>query len=201
MPPKGSKGGRASRGGRGRGVGLSRPPTPTIPETTEPQSLDENTSTALTAEASQDTSMQDSPNLSPASIPTETPAPTPAQVSHRSSTQRLDSLAPGRVRGRGRGRGTTPSVGAAPPSFKPKAVRRDQNERQRAADEERKRVEERDRQAEWAENRAAGGRGRANFRGAQRGRGDAMGKRMVTISTASGIFSQLPIAKDSKCED
>lgn len=219
MPPKGSRGARGPRGPRGRITEQSRTPTPSVHGHPEEQSIEENTRTTMeagtsqdtpmqdpptlsvSAEASQDVSIQETPTLSPASIPTETPASTPAaQEPNRAPSQRLDSLAPrgrGQGRARGRGRAGAPFVGAAPPSFRPKAIRRDQSERQRAADEERKRVEERLREHEVSESRLA--RGRGQFRGGQRGRGDAMGKRMVTISTASGIFSSLPVANKGKC--
>lgn len=177
MPPKGSRGGRASRGGRGRGRGASE---------ITPVAAVEDVVESLSVGASQDVPMQDTPTLSPASISTETLAPTPTTVPSQTPTQRPESIVPGRGRGRGRG---APIAGAAPPAFKPKAIRRDQSERQKVADEERKKVEERNKAAEIAEGRAAG-RGRGAFRGT-RGRGDAMGKRnnFIPAGPALGLFS------------
>lgn len=181
MPPKGSRGGRGGRGRGGAGNTPSNPPS-IAPDVVDSQPASDNPNTTMTDGSSQDIVMQDTPVVTDTSTSATSQPPAPAPT--RAPAQAL-------TRGRGRGRGAS-SAGrgaapvAAPPAFKPKAVRRDQTERQRIADEERKRMEDREKAAER-------GRGRGRGRGT-RGRGDAMGRRLMSTGTATGLFSQLPQA-------
>lgn len=141
-----------------------------------------------------------SPNASPASAPTETPAPTPV----RAPVQRLESLA---------NRSGISASRAAPSvsKFKPKGVRRDKDERDRAEREELARLDARaaeERKALIAEGdvgrvvggsigvrgdrgRGRGGRVTARGRGGTRGRG---GMDSGLPRTASGPFAIAPHA-------
>ncbi|KAI9745670.1 MAG: hypothetical protein M1818_001204 [Claussenomyces sp. TS43310] len=143
---------------------------------------------------------QVSPNSSPASAPTETPASTPA----RAPVQRLDSLGGGAANLRGGTRGAR--AGAGTSRFRPKAVRRGVEEREKAAREEAERKAARDKDAAALARLESGGRGRSRGRGdgfrgrGGRGRGDAMGVGRLDRSTsgASGPFSEAPSAPDRR---
>jgi len=128
-----------------------------------------------------------SPNSSPATIPTETPAPTPARVTTQRPDEPSSSVAPAAARTKIGAKETGP----APSKFKPRAVRRTAEEREKMGREEMERKERLAKAAARDEERAARGRGRGGFAG--RGRGDAMGRRDTNQkSTASGIFGIAP---------
>jgi hypothetical protein len=215
---------RPSRGrGRGRGeeVGeasatcsntmpLTAPRIDTPPPLSAPPALQQQedisqSATPLTfstppaLQEQQNVSQSASPTDSPAPAPTETPAPTPA----RAPVQRLDSLS---AAGRG-GLSTGGGVGGRVMSgkFKPKAVRRGFEERQRAEQEEKERREQRELQA-WKDEGSSvttfTGRGTErgdSGRGRGRGRGDAMGRGGLdrntrTVREATGLFGVAPAA-------
>jgi DNA-directed RNA polymerase III subunit RPC4 len=167
--------------GRGRGASsLGAAPS-------RPESGTEDTPSTI-AQANADTGSQISPNSSPADAPTETPASTPARV----PVQRLDSLS---TRGGPSARGAR--AGATSSRFKPKAVRRGAEEREKAAREieEKKRAKDKDAAREAREaDRERGGRSRGRGMGMRgRGRGDAMGRGGLNrASVASGPFGMAP---------
>lgn len=192
MPGAKPRRGRGRGGARGGVAATSETQSPNEQSSTIPQdpiSTPLNDASTSNSVIDRDLSQpQVSPNSSPASAPTETPAPTPA----RPPTQRLDSILPGpSINTRG-----TISRG----KFKPRAVRRDKDEREKAEQEELARINARE-----VELRAQGvgiapaasrggfarGLARGLGRGRGRGRGDAMGRGRLL---ASGLFGIAPAA-------
>ncbi|KAF4617085.1 hypothetical protein G7Y89_g15063 [Cudoniella acicularis] len=201
MPPKAARG----RGrGRGRGKAPAEPPVvpPPTQEASQSQPTIEEPSPPVAAprittphDDLYDDAPDPSPNSSPATVPTETPAPTP----NRPSILRPDSSNASESSSRG-GRGGPGGVGrgrgrpAGESKFKPRAIRRDQSERDRLAEEDMKRKSEalRQEEADAERKEKAANRGRG-FRGG-RGRGDVMGRRGGRGNSASGLFGVAPEA-------
>ena len=191
MPP-GRKPGRGRGGAAGRGRGKAAPPAEgeqPFAQVAPQANMQEAADTEETLADPEPMDVDPSPNSSPVTIPTETPAPTPARPSgsrpilptSRASSSVRSNTAPNTTSGQ------TPS--AAPPKFKPKAIRRKQDEREALGrlEEERQKQAKRDAQREID----FANRGRGRGRGA-RGRGDAMGRRETPRTTATGVFGITP---------
>jgi DNA-directed RNA polymerase III subunit RPC4 len=196
MPPKGSgsarRGSTRGRGrGRGRGgaSGSAPPPADVQSESqstiTSSPAIKSEPDAVVTPEHSRDENNQEpmdlDPNSSPATQPTETPAPTPIRPL---SSMQMQS--PAIASGSGTRGGAKKES-----KFKPKNVRRGQEELNALE------KKERERRAALAaqQQHTVAAIGVLSYRGRGRGRGDPMGMgrgRGMTKSTSSGVFSVLP---------
>jgi len=192
MPGRKAIRGRGGPPGRGRGRAIEpaeddQPPPRVAPQANmrEPNEAEESLPNPEPMD------VDPSPNSSPVTIPTETPAPTPArpaapwpvlppgQASSSLTTTTTSKTASGQ---------TPAATAAAPSKFKPKAIRRTKDERDRLVADEFKRAEKAKADAKREAERASRGRGRG-----ARGRGDAMGRpKEAPRSTAHGIFGITP---------